>query len=72
MNAQIGGKAKLQIVSAAMGLALMGSGCASLRPPTEDKIAREQQQMQATLNRTDLWFFQLLHDLWPVGWSPSP
>jgi len=72
MNAQIGVKAKLHIISVALGLALMASGCASLRPPAEDKISPEEKQRQDALNRTDIGYYRLLHGLWPVGWSPSP
>jgi len=39
-------KVMRQIIALSIALVLMGSGCASLRPPAEDRAAWEQQQKQ--------------------------
>jgi hypothetical protein len=39
-------KTARQIIALSIGIILMGSGCASLRPPAEDKVDWERQQKQ--------------------------
>ncbi|MCL4787596.1 MAG: hypothetical protein KJ070_12510 [Verrucomicrobia bacterium] len=55
----------------ACGLSLLASGCASVRPP-EDQVAWEMQQKEEPLHSQANPLWRFLHDVWPVGWSPSP
>jgi hypothetical protein len=62
-------KLKPRIIVVALGLALMGSGCAYFRPPAENRTDWALQQ-KPQISETDQKFYRLLQDLWLSGSSP--
>ena len=47
LGQQANGERMKHIASLLFGLVLLSSGCASLRPPAQDKAAWESEQMEA-------------------------
>lgn len=59
-------KRALMIAMAAISLGMVGSGCAYLRPPANDRAVWEQQQ-KPNLTEGEIAFYEFIQGLWLMG-----